>query len=64
VVSRNGYAQMTIQGPTLTLEYLDFDGTSVLKENFAPGGGGVWDGTLVRTVVNDPGILTHVIWAE
>jgi hypothetical protein len=55
---------MTIQGPTLTLEYLDFDGTSVLKESFAPGGGGVWDGTLVRTVVNDPGILTHVIWAE
>jgi len=63
VVSRNGYVQMTIQDSTLTLEYLDFDKTSVLKESFVPGGGGAWDGTLVRTVVNDPGILTHVIWA-
>ena len=64
VVARNGYVQMAIQGPTLTLEYLDFDGTSLLKESFVPGGGAAWDGTLVRTVVNDPFILNQINWED
>ncbi|HEY1756674.1 MAG TPA: metallophosphoesterase [Bryobacteraceae bacterium] len=64
VIGTNGYAQMVIQGPTLTLEYLDADGTSVLKESFVPGGGAAWDGTLVRTVLNDPQILNKIEWAD
>jgi hypothetical protein len=62
LAATNGYAQMVIQGPVLTLEYLDADRTSVLKESFAPGGGAKWDGTLVRTVVNDPQILNKIIY--
>jgi hypothetical protein len=51
------------RSPTLTLEYLDADGTtSVLKESFLPGGGPAWDGTLGRTVVSDPLILNHIIY--
>jgi hypothetical protein len=46
------------------LEYLDFDGTSLLKESFVPGGGAAWDGTLVRTVVNDPFILNQINWED
>jgi hypothetical protein len=62
-VGTNGYAQMTIQDSTLTIEYLDADGkTSVLKESFVPGGGASWDGTLVRSIVNDPKILTHIFY--
>jgi hypothetical protein len=59
--TRNGYVEMVIQNSVLTLEYFDFDGTSVLKESFSPGtgGGAVWDGTLVRTIVADPHILTR-----
>ena len=64
LVSKNGYVQMTIQGTQLTLEYLDFDGTSVLKESFVPGGGEQWDGTLTRTIVNDPHLLENMEWEE
>lgn len=62
LVGTNGYAQMTIQGPNLTLEYLDADGAQVLKESFVPGGGAAWDGSLVRTVVNDPQILNRILY--
>jgi hypothetical protein len=63
IVGKNGYVQMVITGPTLSLEYLDADGvTSLLKESFIPGGGVAWDGTLVRTVVSDPQILNHMIY--
>ena len=62
LVGTNGYAMMTIQDANLSLEYLDADGTSLLKENFAPGGAAAWDGTLVRTLVNDPEILNKEIW--
>jgi hypothetical protein len=62
LVAANGYAEMTIQDSTLTLEYLDADGNSVLKENFEPGGDASWDGTLVRTVVSDPHILGQIIY--
>jgi hypothetical protein len=62
LIGTNGYAEMTIQGSNLSLEYLDADRTSVLKEIFAPGGGATWDGTLVRTVVNDPHILNRMIY--
>lgn len=63
IVGTNGYVQMVIKDSLLTLEYMDADGkTSVFKESFAPGGGAVWDGTLVRTVVNDPQILNHMIY--
>jgi len=63
LVGTNGYAMMTIQGSNLSLEYLDADGTSVLKESFLPGGGGAtWDGTLARTVVSDPQILNRMIY--
>jgi len=62
LVGTNGYAQMVIQDSNLTLEYLDADGTSVLKESFVPGGGATWDGTLVRTVVNDPHILNQITY--
>ena len=62
VVGTNGYAQMTIQGSGLAIEYFDADGGSVLKESFAPGGGAAWDGTLVRTVVSDPQILNLMIY--
>lgn len=61
-VGTNGYAQMTIQDSTLTIEYLDAGKTSVLKESFVPGGGASWDGTLVRTIVDDPKILTHIFY--
>ena len=55
---------MVIQGPTLTLEYLDADGSSVLKESFTPGGGVAWDGTLVRTIVSNPGILNDIEYED
>ena len=42
----NGYADMVIQGSTLTLEYRDADGLSVLKESFVPGSGPRGTGTL------------------
>jgi len=60
VVGLNGYVQMVIQGSVVTLEYLDINKTSLLKESFQPGGAGAWDGTLVRKVINDPGTLMHV----
>jgi len=60
LVGANGYAQMVIQDSTLTLEYLDADRTSVLKESFVPSSAG--DGTLVRTVINDPAILYHMTY--
>ena len=62
VVGPNGFVMMVIQGNTLTLEYLDADRTSLLKESFVPGGGGNWDGTLTRTIVNDPQILAQIIY--
>jgi hypothetical protein len=64
VVGTNGYALMTIQGSNLSLEYLDADQTSLLKETFVPGGGAVWDRTLVRTVVRDPRILNQVTYKK
>jgi hypothetical protein len=60
VVGLNGYMQMVIQGSVVTLEYLDINKTSLLKESFEPGGTGAWDGTLVRKLVSDPEILMHV----
>lgn len=62
LVGTNGYAMITIQGSKLTIEYMDADGTSVLKESFAAGGGATWDGTLVRSVVSDPQILNLMIY--
>lgn len=63
VVGLNGYVQMVIQNTALTLEYLDINKVSLLKETFQPGGGaGVYDGTLSRTVTFDPHILQHVIY--
>jgi hypothetical protein len=61
-VGLNGFAQMTVQDSTLTLEYIDINGTSLLTESFAPGGDGHWDDTITRTVVNDPEILVHDIY--
>jgi hypothetical protein len=61
-VGTNGFAEMTIQGSNLSLEYFDVDRTSVLKESFAPGGGASWDGTLVRTVVSDPEVLNRMFY--
>jgi hypothetical protein len=60
----NGYMQMVIQGATVTMEYLDINKTSLLKESFQPGGSGSWDGTLVRTVVNDPKILWNITYEK
>ena len=60
----NGYMQMVIQRSTVTLEYLDINKTSLLKESFTPGGAGSWDGTLVRTVVSDPGILRNITYKK
>ena len=62
LVGTNGYAMMTIQGASLSLEYFDADGSSILKESFTPGGGAAWDGTLTRTVVSDPGVLNKMIY--
>lgn len=62
VVGTNGYAILTIQGANLTIEYFDADKTSVLKESFAPAGDAAWDGTLTRTVVNDPHILNLITY--
>lgn len=64
VAGLNGYVQMAIQDSMLSLEYLDINKTSLLKETFRPGGTGNWDGTLVRTVVNDPHILQHVTYEK
>jgi hypothetical protein len=61
-IAMNGYAQMTIQGNTLTLEYRDADGTLALKESFTLGGDAVWDGILTRTVLADPQLLNRLIW--
>jgi len=61
-VGTNGYAFMTIQGSGMSLEYRDADGTLVLEERFVPGGGAAWDGTLARTVINDPQILNKMIY--
>ena len=63
-VGTNGFAVMTIQSATLTIEYLDADGTSILKEAFTPGGGENWDGNLIRTVINDPQILNRMIYPQ
>ncbi len=66
LVGPNGYVQMTIQGATLTLEYWtvywndsekNWKVESAFKESFVAGGGAVWDGTLARTIVANPGIL-------
>lgn len=62
VVGLNGYVQMVIQDSVLTLEYLDINQTSLLKESFQVGAAGAWDGSLVRTVVNNPGILQHITY--
>ena len=62
LVGTNGYAMMTIQGASLSLEDFDADGSSILKESFTPGGGAAWDGTLTRTVVSDPGVLNKMIY--
>ena len=62
LIGTNGYVEMAIQGRTLTLEYLDADRTSILKESFEPGGGANWDGSLVRAVVNDPHILNKITY--
>jgi len=63
VVGTNGYVQMVIKDALLTLEYLDANGTtSLLKESFVPGGGAAWDGTILRTVISDPAILSHLIY--
>lgn len=61
-VGTNGFAEMTIQGSKLSIEYFDADRTSIFKESFVPGGGAAWDGTLVRTVESDPGILNQMIY--
>jgi hypothetical protein len=61
-VGTNGFAEMTIRGSNLSLEYFDADRTSILKESFAPGGGASWDGTLVRTVDSDPQVLNRMIY--
>jgi len=63
-VGTNGYAEVVVQGSTLTIEYFDADGTSVLKESFSPGGGASWDGTLQRTVVRDPRTLKNVEYPD
>lgn len=60
IAGLNGYMQMVIQGSTVTMEYLDINKTSLLKETFQPGGSGSWDGTLVRKVISDPEILLHI----
>jgi hypothetical protein len=62
LVGTNGYIEVTIQGPNLSIDYLDADGGSILKESFVPGGGAKWDGTLARTVVSDPQILNKMIY--
>lgn len=62
LVAGNGYVEMVINGSNLSLEYLDADATSVLKETFAPGGGAAWDGTLARNVVSNPQLLTHIFY--
>ena len=61
-VGTNGYVEVVVQGGGLTIEYFDADGTPVLKESFAPGGGGAWDGTLERAVTSDPQTLNRVIY--
>jgi hypothetical protein len=61
-VGLNGYVQMVIQGAVLSLEYLDVNKTSLLKETFQAGSTGNWDGRLARTVVSDPHILQHVTY--
>ena len=52
-VGKNGFVNITIDGPTLRLDYRDIDDISVLSETFAAGA----NGTLAHTM-NDPGILT------
>jgi hypothetical protein len=63
-IGTNGYAMVTIQGANLTIEYLDADGASILKEGFTAGGGENWDGTLMRTVISDPQILNKMLYPQ
>ncbi len=62
LVGTNGFAELTLRGASLSIDYLDAGGTPVLQENFTPGGGAAWDGTLIRTVTNDPGLLNRITY--
>jgi len=64
-VGKNGYALMTIAGPSLTIEYYDADGiTLVLRERFEPAVTGFLEGNLTRTIVTNPEILDHMTWGQ
>jgi hypothetical protein len=52
-VGENGFVNLTIAGPVLTLDYRDIRNTQLLVETFTAGGAG----SFRRAVVNDPGIL-------
>jgi hypothetical protein len=53
-IGLNGFVNLAIEGPTITLDYRDINNVQLLAEKFSAAG----DGSLVRTVVNNPGILT------
>jgi Calcineurin-like phosphoesterase len=55
-VGQNGFANVTLDQATLTLEYRDIDNNQLLIETFTPGAGG----TLVYTVTDPTHLLTKV----
>jgi len=53
LVGENGFVNLTIAGPVLTLDYRDIRNAQLLVETFTADGAGGFQ----RAVVNDPGIL-------
>ena len=52
LVGQNGFLDVTIQGPTLTLEYRDIDNILLFSEQFSTGSNGV-----LNHEIQNPGIL-------
>jgi hypothetical protein len=50
----NGFVNLTFTGPTLTAQYDDLDGTSVLREEWAVDGSGAVQLLSKQKLISDP----------
>ena len=50
----NGFVNLTFDGPTLTTNYHDLDGTNVLREEWTVDGGGTVQLLSKQKLINDP----------
>lgn len=64
-VGTNGFALLTLAGPSLAISYHDADGARILEESFSPAGAppSNWTGTLTRSVTYDPHILNQITYS-